>query len=276
LIGGRDVGQGLTMETAASPHEMRSRLARGVEIPLIGLGTWQLTGDAAHRAVGWALEAGYRHIDTATAYGNEPQVGRAIDASGVAREDVFVTTKMPPESVGRERATLEQSLTALRFDHVDLWLVHWPPGRSPAITTWREFVRARQDGLARAIGVSNYSLTQIDELTEATGVSPEINQVRWSPSLFDQEILDGHRERGVVLEGYSPFRAGGLDHPVLLDIAEAHRVTAAHVVVRWHLQHETIVIPKSARRERIVDNADVAGLVLTDAQMQAIDGLGGA
>jgi diketogulonate reductase-like aldo/keto reductase len=253
---------------------MRAQLASGAHLPLIGLGTWRLNGAEAREAIGWALEAGYRHIDTATAYDNERDVGRAIRDSGIARDEVFVTTKMPAENVGSERATLEQSLTAMAVDHVDLWLVHWPPGQTAGVSSWREFVQAREDGLARAIGVSNYSLDQIDELTEATGVTPEVNQVRWSPSLFDRATFDGHRERGVVLEGYSPFRAGGLDNPVLLEIAEAHQATAAQVVIRWHLQHGIVVIPKSARRERIVDNVDVAGLVLTDAQMLAIDGLG--
>jgi 2,5-diketo-D-gluconate reductase A len=262
------------MAPTTPPHDMHTRLAGGAEIPLVGLGTWRLTDDAARDAVGWALDAGYRHIDTATAYGNEREVGRAIHASSVARDDVFVTTKMPAEAVGRERATLEHSLTALNLDHIDLWLVHWPPGRTAGITSWREFVRAREDGLARAIGVSNYSLAQIDELTEATGVTPEINQIRWSPSLFDQATLDDHHQRGVAIEGYSPFRAGGLDDATLLAIADAHRATAAQVVIRWHLQHGIVVIPKSARRERIVDNVDVADLILTEAELRAIDGLG--
>lgn len=264
------------MATATSPHDMHTRLAGGGEIPLVGMGTWRLTGDAARDAVGWALEAGYRHIDTATVYGNEQEVGQAIQASGVARDELFVTTKMPAENVGHELATLEQSLSAMNLDHVDLWLVHWPPGDTAGVSSWRQFVRAREDGLTRAIGVSNYSLAQIDELTKATGVTPEVNQIRWSPSLFDQAMLDGHRERGVALEGYSPFRAGSLDHPVLLDVADTHQATAAQVVIRWHLQHGIVVIPKSARRERIVDNVDVAGLVLTEAEMRAIDGLGGS
>jgi 2,5-diketo-D-gluconate reductase A len=262
------------METTTSPHDMRTRLAGGGEIPLVGLGTWELRGRTARDAIGWALEAGYRHIDTATAYANESEVGGAIHGSGVARDDVFVTTKMPAENVGRERATLERSLSAMALDHVDLWLVHWPPGGQAGIEPWREFVRAREEGLTRGIGVSNYSFAQIDELTAATGVTPELNQVRWSPALFDPATVDGHRERGVVLEGYSPFRAGGLDHPVLIDIASTHGATPAQVVIRWHLQHEIVVIPKSARRERIVDNVDVAGLVLTEAEMRAIDGLG--
>jgi 2,5-diketo-D-gluconate reductase A len=274
LSEGAGIGQGLPVATAPSPHDMHTGLSGGTEIPLVGLGTWRLTGDAARDAVGWALDAGYRHIDTATAYGNEREVGQAIKSSGVARDDIFVTTKMPAENVARERATLEQSLAAMNLDRVDLWLIHWPPGHTAGVASWREFVRAREDGLTRAIGVSNYSLAQVDELAEATGVTPEVNQVRWSPSLFDQELLDGHRERRVALEGYSPFRAGGLDQPVLLDIADAHRATAAQVVIRWHLQHEIVVIPKSARRERIIDNVDVSGLLLSADQMRAIDGLG--
>jgi 2,5-diketo-D-gluconate reductase A len=270
------IGQGLPMATTPSPHDMHARLSGGAEIPLVGLGTWRLTDDAARDAVGWALDAGYRHIDTATAYGNEREVGQAIHAGSVARDDVFVTTKMPAEAVGRERATLEQSLAAMNIDQLDLWLVHWPPDGSAGVSAWREFVRAREEGLTRAIGVSNYSLAQIDELTEATGVTPEINQIRWSPSLFDQATLDAHRTRQVVLEGYSPFRAGGLDNTVLLEIADAHRATAAQVVIRWHLQHGIVVIPKSARRERIADNVAVTGLVLTEAEMDAIDGLGAA
>jgi 2,5-diketo-D-gluconate reductase A len=268
-----DIEQSLVMTTASSPHDLRVRLSSGGEIPLVGLGTWQLRGGAARDAVGWALAAGYRHLDTATAYDNEREVGQAIETSSVQRENLFVTTKMPAESVGRERATLERSLSALDLDYVDLWLIHWPPGGA-GVRPWGEFVRAREDGLARAIGVSNYSLAQIDQLTEATGATPEVNQVRWSPSLFDPAILDGHRERGIVLEGYSPFRAGGLDHGVLLRIADAHQATAAQVVVRWHVQHEVVVIPKSARHERIVDNVDVAGLTLTEEEMRAIDGLG--
>jgi 2,5-diketo-D-gluconate reductase A len=264
------------MAITPSPHDMHARLAGGAEIPLVGLGTWRLTGDAVRDALGWALEAGYRHVDTATAYGNEREVGEALHASGVARAEVFVTTKLPAENVGRERATLERSLAALNIDQLDLWLVHWPPDGTAGVSAWREFVRAREDGLTRAIGVSNYSLAQIDELTDATGVTPEVNQVRWSPSLFDQAALDAHRMRQIVLEGYSPFRAGGLDHAVLLEVADAHGATPAQVVIRWHLQHGIVVIPKSARRERIVDNVDVAGLVLSEAEMHAIDGLGAA
>jgi len=211
------------MDTTTSPHDLHARLSGGGEIPLVGFGTWQLRGAAALDAVGWALEAGYRHIDTATAYHNENEVGRALQASGVARGDVFVTTKMPPEQVGRERATLERSLSAMGIDQVDLWLVHWPPSGDAGVRPWREFVRARADGLARAIGVSNYSLAQIDELTAATGVTPAVNQIRWSPGIYDSTIATGLAERGVVLEGYSPFKASNLEDPTLARIEREER-----------------------------------------------------
>ncbi|HSR23260.1 MAG TPA: aldo/keto reductase [Candidatus Eisenbacteria bacterium] len=250
------------------------RLAGGGRVPLLGLGTWQLRGDTARRAVGWALEAGYRLLDTATAYGNEAEVGAAVRESGLPRESVFVTTKMPPENAGQERATLERSLEALGLAYVDLWLVHWPPGGTAGVGSWRAFVQAREQGLAHAIGVSNYSPAQIDELTAATGVTPAVNQVRWSPFLHRPATVEAHRERRVVLEGYSPFRAGRLDHPVIADVARRHGADRAQVVVRWHLQHGIVVIPKSARRERIRANADVAGLELTPDEMQALDALG--
>ncbi len=253
-------------------REPSAELAGGVRMPLLGLGTWQLRGSAARDAVTWALECGYRHVDTATIYRNEKDVGRAVRDSGVGRDAVFVTTKMPPDEVGRERATLERSLAALGVDQVDLWLVHWPPGGA-GVGSWEEFVRAREDGLTRAIGVSNYSLGQVDELTAATGVTPAVNQVRWSPFRHDAATVDGHRERGVVLEGYSPFRTGRLDHPTITGIARRHRKQPAQVVVRWHLEHGIVVIPKSAHRERIVSNADVADFTLDADEMAALDAL---
>ncbi len=248
-------------------------LPGGVRMPLLGFGTWQISGRRATDAVSLALQAGYRHIDTATMYGNESQVGAAVRESGLPREQIFITTKLPPQRAGRERETLLDSLNALGMDYVDLWLIHWPPGRGAGVDSWRAFARARENGQARAIGVSNYSLAQIDELTRATGVTPSVNQVRWSPFQFDRRLLDESRARGVELEGYSPFRAGRLDHPVLADVAARHGKTPAQIIVRWHLQHAVAVIPKSARRERIVSNADVFDIELNDQEMAAVDAL---
>ena len=245
-----------------------------VAMPLLGFGTWQLRGDAAYQAVRDALEAGYRHLDTATMYGNEAEVGRALKDSGVPRDQVFLTTKLPPERAGKERATIEASLRALGVDAVDLWLIHWPPGRGRSVPVWREFLAAREAGLVRAAGVSNYGAGEIDELAAATGERPAVNQIRFGPALYDPAVLAAHRERGVVLEGYSPFKTTNLHDPVLTRIATAHGVDAARVVLRWHIQREIVVIPKSATPERIARNADLDGFVLTDDEMAAIDGLG--
>lgn len=249
-------------------------LADGGPMPLLGFGTWQMHGREAYDAVRVALEVGYRHIDTATLYRNEAEIGRALRDSGVAREDVFVTTKLHPSDVGREGEALRASLAALGTDHVDLWLIHWPPRGRSSVPAWRHLVDAHTKGSARAIGVSNYSTAQLDELVDATGVTPAVNQIRWSPQLYDRRVVEQLHARGVVLEGYSPFRASDLRDPVLADVASAHDVSAAQVVLRWHIDHGFVVIPKSARRERIVANFDVFGFSLTAAELARIDALG--
>ncbi|WP_457204054.1 aldo/keto reductase [Nocardioides sp. HB32] len=250
-----------------------AKLPGGSSMPLLGFGTWQITGGDAVRATAAALEVGYRHLDTATVYGNEAEVGRALAESGVARDDVFITTKCPPNRAGRERETLEQSLEALRTDHVDLWLIHWPGDGAVNSDIWRAFVEARDAGLAREIGVSNFDVTLLDEVTGATDVVPAVNQIEWSPFLFDSATLDAHRERGIVLEGYSALRGGTLDDPAIGAIAERLGRTPAQVIIRWHLQHGVVVIPKSVHADRIRSNADVAGFSLSDEDMAAIDAL---
>ncbi|WP_051549548.1 aldo/keto reductase [Nocardioides sp. URHA0032] len=248
-------------------------LPGGSSMPLLGFGTWQITGEDAVRATAAALEAGYRHLDTATVYGNEAEVGRALADSGVARDHVFITTKCPPNRAGRERETLEQSLEALRTDHVDLWLIHWPGDGAVNSDIWRAFVEARDAGLAREIGVSNFDVALLDEVTGATDVVPAVNQIEWSPFLFDSATLDAHRERGIVLEGYSALRGGTLDDPAIGALAERLGRTPAQVIIRWHLQHGVVVIPKSVHADRIRSNADVAGFSLSDGDMAAIDAL---
>jgi diketogulonate reductase-like aldo/keto reductase len=251
-----------------------AELLDGTQMPLLGFGTWKLTGDDARRAVVTALRAGYRHLDTATIYRNEREVGAGLSESRVPRDEVFVTTKCPPRNAGREVATLRESLAALGTDHVDLWLVHWPQGDGADLAMWEAFVEAREQGLARSIGVSNYTLRQVDELTERAGVTPVVNQVKWSPLLFDRATLDGHRERRVVLEGYSTLRGGTLKNAAVRAVAQRHGRTPAQVLVRWHLQHGVVVIPKSSQEDRIRSNADVADLVLTEADMAELDALG--
>jgi 2,5-diketo-D-gluconate reductase A len=243
-------------------------------IPLLGLGTWQLRGRQAYDAVLHALRFGYRHIDTATAYGNEAEIGRAIRDSGVPRAEIFITTKLPPDRTGRELSTIERSLADLDTDYVDLWLVHWPPRGMASPSTWREVLAVQKVGLARAVGVSNYSTEQIDELIADSGVTPAVNQIRWSPFLYDPVRVAELRERGILLEGYSPFRAARLGHPVLVEIARRYGVTSAQVVLRWHIEHEFVVIPKSAHRDRIETNAEIFGFSLSRDEMAEIDALG--
>lgn len=249
-------------------------IGAGVRMPVLGLGTWQASGRAAHDAVLRALELGYRHIDTATMYRNEDQVGRAVAESGLPREDVFITTKLQPGDAGRERATIEASLRALGTEYVDLWLIHWPPAGGARPDVWQRLLEAEAAGIARAVGVSNYSVAQLDELDRATGRRPAVNQIEWGPALYDAETLAAHRTRGIQLEGYSPLKTTNLRDPTLARIAEAHGVTPAQVVIRWHLEHRVVVIPKSVRRERIVENVDVFGFELTADEVAAVDGLG--
>jgi 2,5-diketo-D-gluconate reductase A len=250
-------------------------LHHGGRMPLLGFGTWQIKGADAVRATSAALDAGYRHLDTALVYGNEGQVGRALAESGVRREDVFVTTKCPPNRAGSGLDTVRQSLERLRTDYLDLWLIHWPGEGGANTDLWGEFVEAREAGLARDIGVSNFDAALLDEVTKATGVTPAVNQIEWSPLLFDAETLVDHRARGIVLEGYSALRGGTLEHPTIVGIAERLGRTPAQVIIRWHVQHGVVVIPKSVNAERIRSNADVGGFELTDDDMAALDALGG-
>jgi diketogulonate reductase-like aldo/keto reductase len=245
-------------------------------MPLLGLGTWQARGREALEAVRDALALGYRHIDTATMYGNERQVGQAIAESGIAREEIFVTTKLPPSRVGHERATIGESLEALRLEAVDLWLIHWPPAGGARPDVWERLLDLQAEGLAREVGVSNYSVEQIDELERATGRLPAVNQIEWGPALFERDLLEAHRSRAVQLEGYSPLRTTNLRDTRLVRIAEAHGRTPAQVVLRWHIEHRIVAIPKSTRADRIAENAEIFDFQLRRAEMAQLDDLRGA
>jgi 2,5-diketo-D-gluconate reductase A len=249
-------------------------LRGGPGLPMIGFGTWPLRGRQAYDAVLAALGAGYRHIDTATMYRNEDQVGRAVADSGLDRGEVFVTTKLRSSDAGQERQVLRRSLRALRTDYLDLWLVHWPPARRGLRQqVWNELSAAKAAGLVRSIGVSNYSLAQIDELA-GSGELPAVNQVHWNPARFDAATLAGHGERGVVLEAYSPLKDTDLADPVLAKVAAAHKVSPAQVVLRWHLEHQIPVLVKSSQPDRIQANLEVAGFALDPGEVASIDQLG--
>ena len=244
-------------------------------MPVVGFGTWRMRHDQAYEAVLTALEVGYRHIDTATMYANERDVGRAVKDSGLDRSEVFITTKIRPSDAGKARSVLRQSLDALDTDYLDLWLVHWPPShRGGSRQLWNELIEIQADGQVTDIGVSNYTLPELDELARSTEKVPAVNQIDWSPNRYDPAVLAGHAERSIVVEGYSGLKNTDLDDPVLAKIAAAHGVTTAQVVLRWHLEHDIIVIPKSARPERIASNFDLLGFRLTTDEIATIDSLG--
>lgn len=244
-------------------------LDRGVSMPMIGLGTWALRDTYA--AVRVALDAGYRHFDTAAQYGNEEAVGAAIRDSGVAREDVFITTKILSRHIGVEEEIVAASLRQLRTDHVDLWLIHDPPPPGRSERLWEFMIGLRERGRARAVGVSEYSTGQLDTVAAATGVRPAVNQIRWAPALFDAVRVREMEERGVRLEGFSAVRLTDLADPVLRRVAEAHGVTTTQVLLRWHLDHGVVAIPRSSTPERIVANLDVWDFELTASEIAAID-----
>ena len=249
-------------------------LPSGATIPLLGFGTWQLQGNTAHAATAAALAVGYRHLDTATVYGNEAQVGAALRESGVSREEVFVTSKIPPSEAPRARDVLEESLEALGIDALDLWLVHWTEdGADPAL--WAALVQAQADGLVRDVGVSNHSLAQVAELERATGVRAAANQIKWSPYLHDATLLDAHRELGVLVEGYSGLKGGTLEDPVVREVAARVERTPAQVLIAWQLAHGLVVIPKSTDAGRIRENGEAGALTLSPQDVAALDALAG-
>ena len=248
-------------------------LAGDVTMPMVGFGTWPMKGHQACEAVLSALRAGSRHVDTATMYANESEVGHALRDSGLPRQDVFLTSKLRATDAGLEREILSRSLRALGTDHLDLWLVHWPPRGRASVSTWREMLALRDEGLIRAVGVSNYSLALIDDLVKATGEAPAVNQIHWNPRRYDAGLLQGLRQRGVTVEGYSPLKDTNLNDRVLTEIAWAHSVTPAQVVLRWHLEHDIAIIPKSAEPKRIAANLDLFRFSLDPAEVARIDGL---
>jgi diketogulonate reductase-like aldo/keto reductase len=261
------------MATAPLTADGRARLLRdGNEMPLLGLGVWQVrAGQEAEDAVGWALELGYRHIDTAQAYGNEQSVGKALLNSGVPREDVFIATKFYPGSDDPE-AEAERSLVRLGVDQVDLYLIHWPQG-GPT-WAWPGMERAHERGLARSIGVSNFDVDDLDAVIAAAHVPPAVNQIQFSPFTYRHALLEACEAHEVVVEAYSPLTTGRrLSDERVARIAEAYGRTPAQVMLRWAVQRGIPVIPKSTKRERIGENAQIFDFTLSDPDMQALDAL---
>ena len=261
------------MTAGAVTADGRARvLADGNEIPLLGLGVWQVpNGPECENAVRWALELGYRHVDTAQAYGNEESVGRALRDSGVPREEVFITTKFYPAREDPE-AEAQGSLERLGVDQVDLYIIHWP--QAGPTWAWPGMERAHERGYARSIGVSNFSVGELDELMSVAETRPVVNQVQFSPFKYRRKLLEACDERGVALEAYSPLGTGQhLSDERVRQIAERVGRTPAQVLLRWCVQLDLVVIPKSTHRERIEENAQIFDFALSDEDMAALDAL---
>jgi diketogulonate reductase-like aldo/keto reductase len=261
------------MAAGAVTADGRERvLADGNEIPLLGLGVWQVpNGPECENAVRTALELGYRHIDTAQAYGNEESVGRGLVASGVPRDEVFITTKFFPALEDPE-AEAQRSLERLGVDQLDLYIIHWPQG-GPT-WAWPGMESAQQAGYARSIGVSNFNVAELDELLSIAQTRPVVNQIQFSPFKYRRKLLDACEENGVALEAYSPLGTGRhLSDERVRQLADRVGKTPAQMLLRWCLQRDLVVIPKSTHRERIDENSQIFDFTLSDEEMAELDAL---
>lgn len=250
----------------------------GNSIPQVGLGVWQTPPEDTERAAATALDAGYRHIDTAAAYGNEREVGQAVAKSGLAREDVFVTTKLWNADQGYDSTlkAFDASMQRLGMDYLDLYLIHWPvPAKDAYVDTFKAFAHLRDQGRIRSIGVSNFEPEHLRKLIDGTGIVPAVNQIELHPRLQQHELRELHAQLGIATEAWSPLGQGSLlTNPAVTAVAEAHGKTPAQVLIRWHIQLGNIVIPKSVTPARIVSNFDVFDFELSEQDMASVSSLG--
>ena len=259
---------------ADQPH---IRFHDGNSIPQVGLGVWQTPNDVAAPSVRTALEAGYRHIDTAAIYGNEPGVGEGMRTSGVGRNDIFLTTKLWNDAQGYDSTlkAFDESLKRLGTDYIDLYLIHWPsPKRDRYVESWKAMVKLKEEGRARSIGVSNFGVEHLDKIIAETGVTPVLNQVELHPDFQQATLRKAHERLGIKTESWSPLGQGLLlADPAVGEIARKLGHTPAQVLIRWHLQNGLIVIPKSVTPSRIVENFQVFDFELSAGDIKALDGL---
>ena len=236
----------------------------GNVIPQLGFGVWQVPNEKAAKVVGTAISTGYRSIDTAAIYGNEIGVGKAIAASPVQRAQLFITTKLWNDQHTNARSALNESLSRLGLDYVDLYLIHWPKPRQNAyVEAWKALVKLKEEGRAKTVGVSNFTVSHLKRIIDATGVAPSVNQIELHPRFQQKELTAYHREHGIITESWSPLGQGTLlENPTLKALAQKHGRTPAQVVIRWHLDRGYIVIPKSVTPSRIRENFDVSDFSL--------------
>jgi 2,5-diketo-D-gluconate reductase A len=250
----------------------------GVEIPQLGFGTWQIPAEDAQSVVEHAIATGYRHIDTAAAYKNEEGVGAALKASGVSRDELFVTTKLWNADQGYDSTlkAFDASMEKLGLDVLDLYLIHWPtPARELYLDTWRAFEKLQADGRVRSIGVSNFQPAHLDALAAKSDVVPSVNQIELHPFLTQRELRDYHRAHGIHTEAWSPLAQGGelLKHDAVAEIAGRHGKTPAQAILRWHLQIGNIIFPKSVTASRVEENFDVFDFELSSEDLTVLEGL---
>ena len=249
-----------------------AKLNNGVEIPLLGLGTYKSTpGNETEQAIKWALELGYRHIDTAARYGNEEDVGKGVRKSGVPREEIFVTTKLWNDDQIDPVKAFNISMKKFGLEYVDLYLMHFPV-RGLRNKTWKIMESMLKEGKCRAIGVSNFTIRHLEELLKITDVVPVVNQVEFHPYLFQKELMDFCKKRKIFIQAYGPFaKCQKFDDQRLVALAEKYKKTPAHIMVRWSLQHGNIVLPKSVHREHILENSNVFDFEISKVDMAEID-----
>ncbi len=249
------------------------KLNNGINIPVIGLGTYLTkAGIETLNAVRYALDIGYRHIDTAALYANEKDVGLTVKQSGISREEIFITTKVWNSDQGYNKTmkAFDESLRKLDSDYIDLYLVHWPLPELRA-ETWKALEKIYGEGKAKAIGVSNYTIHHLEELWKSCGILPSVNQVELSPYLQQPELMKYCKEKGIIIEAYSPLTRGKkFNDKKLLNLASKYSKSPAQILIRWALQFDTVVLPKSARPERIKENADVFDFKISDDDMKYI------
>ncbi|MEU4670784.1 aldo/keto reductase [Amycolatopsis sp. NPDC023774] len=255
-----------------------TKLNNGVEMPQLGFGVFQVPPAETKAAVKTALDAGYRSIDTATAYGNEAAVGEALAESGIAADELFITTKLWNSDQGYDQTlrAFDASIAALGLDRLDLYLIHWPlPARDKYIDTWKALEKLYADGRVRAIGVSNFQPSHLRRVLDEGSVVPAVNQIELHPYLVQQELRAFHADHGIATEAWSPLAKGGdlLAEQAVVDIAAAHGRAPAQVVLRWHLQLSNVVIPKSVTPSRVAENFDVFGFTLTDTEVASLSSL---
>jgi len=251
------------------------KLNNGIEMPVFGLGTWALNGRRGYQAILWALEAGYRLLDTAEGYGNEKRVGLAIKDSGIPREEIFITTKVFTTSQGFENTlkAFEESLGRLNVLYIDLYLIHEPVSNL-RLDTWKALEKLLDLGKTRAVGVSNYTIRHLTEQLDHFSIIPAVNQVEFSPFLYQKDLLDFCKSHDIVLEGYSPLtKANKLNSQTLIEIGKKYGKSPAQILIRWGLQHEVIQIPRSGNKDHIYENADAFDFQITDDDMRTLDSL---